>query len=280
MAWIESHQELLAHHKLRKAAATLRISRPQMIGHLHCLWWWVLDYADDGDLSKFDVVDIALGAEWEGDPDKFVEALVECGTRDDAGFLERDGLRLEGVDEDGEPQLVTSALVVHDWWAHGGKLVVKRLRDAERARQRRAGQGTSNGRRSDDATTQQRQDSDDATHGRANTTQDDTTRDDKTTPPSGATRARGHRLPDDWRPDPEPELVKAIGGQDAAKQEFAKFGDYWRAQPGAKGRKVDWQATWRNWLRRAGDDRRSAGARASPPAAATTSTFTESRRLQ
>ncbi|MGR9087307.1 MAG: hypothetical protein ACU841_09570 [Gammaproteobacteria bacterium] len=30
---------------------------------------------------------------------------------------------------------------------------------------------------------------------------------------------------------------------------FARFRDYWIAQPGAKGRKLDWQATWRNWVR-------------------------------
>ena len=34
-------------------------------------------------------------------------------------------------------------------------------------------------------------------------------------------------------------------------QENAKFRDYWSAQPGAKGRKTDWDATWRNWIRRA-----------------------------
>jgi len=28
------------------------------------------------------------------------------------------------------------------------------------------------------------------------------------------------------------------------------FKDYWIAQPGAKGRKTDWQATWRNWIRK------------------------------
>lgn len=28
-----------------------------------------------------------------------------------------------------------------------------------------------------------------------------------------------------------------------------KFADYWRQQPGVKGRKSDWSATWRNWIR-------------------------------
>ena len=27
------------------------------------------------------------------------------------------------------------------------------------------------------------------------------------------------------------------------------FRDYWVAQPGQKGRKADWEATWRNWVR-------------------------------
>lgn len=62
-------------------------------------------------------------------------------------------------------------------------------------------------------------------------------------------RARGTRfaldlLPEDWRafcsetrPDLDPGLT------------FARFGDYWRAQPGQRGVRVDWPATWRNWCR-------------------------------
>jgi uncharacterized protein YdaU (DUF1376 family) len=30
---------------------------------------------------------------------------------------------------------------------------------------------------------------------------------------------------------------------------WAQFKDYWIAQPGQKGVKADWQATWRNWVR-------------------------------
>ena len=56
-------------------------------------------------------------------------------------------------------------------------------------------------------------------------------------------QATGTRLPDDWQPD-DP----AFAGCSATTLD--KFRDYWRAQPGAKGRKTDWQATWRNWCRR------------------------------
>ena len=73
-----------------------------------------------------------------------------------------------------------------------------------------------------------------------------------TSPPKRGDRAT--RLPDDWRPHPEPDLIAAVGGQDAAARELERFRDYWRSQGGTRGRKVDWQATWRNWLRKAADD--------------------------
>lgn len=56
-------------------------------------------------------------------------------------------------------------------------------------------------------------------------------------------QATGTRLPDEWQPA-QPGFEGATGNT------LAKFRDYWRAQPGAKGRKTDWQATWRNWCRR------------------------------
>ena len=33
-----------------------------------------------------------------------------------------------------------------------------------------------------------------------------------------------------------------------------RFVDYWRAQPGQRGVKSDWVATWRNWMRRAHEE--------------------------
>jgi hypothetical protein len=32
--------------------------------------------------------------------------------------------------------------------------------------------------------------------------------------------------------------------------EAETFADYWRGKPGAEGRKTDWRATWRNWVRK------------------------------
>jgi uncharacterized protein YdaU (DUF1376 family) len=52
----------------------------------------------------------------------------------------------------------------------------------------------------------------------------------------------GCRLPADWKPKEHTELVL----------ELENFRDYWLAQPGQKAVKVDWDATWRVWVRRSG----------------------------
>jgi hypothetical protein len=36
-------------------------------------------------------------------------------------------------------------------------------------------------------------------------------------------------------------------------REFERFRDYWLPKPGKDGRKLDWIATWRNWMRGAED---------------------------
>lgn len=44
--------------------------------------------------------------------------------------------------------------------------------------------------------------------------------------------------------------VDEHGCQALAMSEWPKFHDYWVAQPGQRGVKKDWLATWRNWLRK------------------------------
>ena len=70
--------------------------------------------------------------------------------------------------------------------------------------------------------------------------------------PSKRTRAaRGTRLPDGWQPDQAlADWTRANAPAAANSLELDRFRDYWTAQPGAKGRKTDWAATWRNWARR------------------------------
>lgn len=66
-------------------------------------------------------------------------------------------------------------------------------------------------------------------------------------------RSQGSRLPADWSLTAEYRQAAAQARPDwptgYVETVAASFRDYWIAQPGAKGRKVDWLATWRNWCR-------------------------------
>lgn len=68
-------------------------------------------------------------------------------------------------------------------------------------------------------------------------------------------KAIGTRLPDGWFPSRTPGNENAEAGHDQAwlQRELDRFRDYWAAQPGQRGRKADWDATWRNWVRKADD---------------------------
>jgi len=60
------------------------------------------------------------------------------------------------------------------------------------------------------------------------------------------------RLPDDWQPS-DSDIDFAISLDVDYRREADIFRDYWIAQAGAKGRKANWQSTWRNWIRRASE---------------------------
>ena len=51
-------------------------------------------------------------------------------------------------------------------------------------------------------------------------------------------------LPDDWR-----EFCKQTRPELNPAKTFDQFRDYWISQAGQKGVKLDWFATWRNWVR-------------------------------
>ena len=110
MAWIESHQSLLRHPKVSRFARILGISKAEAIGRLHMLWWWSLDFAQDGDLSRYDPDDIAETSDWSGDPNLFVTALIQSGFCDD------------------------NPLRIHDWNDYAGRLMERREKNAERQR--------------------------------------------------------------------------------------------------------------------------------------------------
>lgn len=56
---------------------------------------------------------------------------------------------------------------------------------------------------------------------------------------------KGCRLPADWMPKDHPEET----------YELEKFRDYWASVAGQRGTKLDWDATWRNWVKSAKERR-------------------------
>lgn len=103
MAWIESHTDLRAHKKLKPLCEELGIGRAQAIGHLHMLWWWTLDNREYGNLDGLFDKDIAIAADWQGDPKRFIKALKKSGW-------------------------ITKNDEVNDWMHYAGRLINERIR--------------------------------------------------------------------------------------------------------------------------------------------------------
>ena len=99
MAWIESNCDLADHPKTLDLMNYTGFDIDTVLGKLHRFWYWVLKYADDGDLRKFNDEQLGRAVELNGDKAKlWVESLVK------ARWLDR------------EPYFR-----VHDWWDYAGR---------------------------------------------------------------------------------------------------------------------------------------------------------------
>lgn len=229
MAWIESHQQLGRHPKTKAAARSLGISRVQMVGHLHYLWWWALDFAEDGDLSKFDPEDISEEAMWEGDAEQFIQALQ------DTGFLKD--------------------MHINDWEVYTGRLVAQRESNRERQQRYRdknkSGNVTVTPPKEDVTVT--------SPSGNAATvpylTQPDPTGQNQPVerapapppPPTTPKRKPETTFPEDLELDDDLLAKAMVAGltREEAQLEFEKF----RNQAAATDRRQrDWRASWRVWF--------------------------------
>ncbi|MER9092229.1 helix-turn-helix domain-containing protein [Mesorhizobium sp. M0700] len=74
---------------------------------------------------------------------------------------------------------------------------------------------------------------------------------------------RACRLPDNFAPDVSWATGQGMSPADVSR-ERERFFDHWRAAPGQRGVKRDWQATWRNWVRNALDRHQAPQRRALP----------------
>lgn len=90
------------------------------------------------------------------------------------------------------------------------------------------------------------------THGQpiANPGETDKSREDKSTSSLRSEVGRASRLPQDWTlPGDWAEWCRSERPELDPTAVANSFRDYWVAKPGKDGRKADWLATWRNWVR-------------------------------
>jgi hypothetical protein len=66
---------------------------------------------------------------------------------------------------------------------------------------------------------------------------------------------RGSRIPVEWLPSSDGHNFALHEGFSVSEidREVQKFRDYWTAKAGAGGTKLDWDATWRQWVRNSAD---------------------------
>ena len=83
--------------KFKRLQRRLRVSIATLVGHLELLWISTAKNAPEGDIGRFSNEDIAIACCWDGDPDEFVFALIECGW----------------IDDDNDYRLL-----IHDWSEH------------------------------------------------------------------------------------------------------------------------------------------------------------------
>jgi hypothetical protein len=250
------------HRKLLRLAEMLGIERTEAAGIVELLWHLCAEQTPRGDVGLLTNREIAVGIYSSRDPDQLVAALVAAGW----------------LDEDGEHRLL-----VHDWADH--------VDDATRKRLARQGVSIISRRTSADngGHCPPKSAPLDETGGHRRThppPQPDngclpepepepeayTMRGrNRRTPAADAAPAerptRGSRLPEAELPDAWAAFARTLGLDPPAL--FDEFRDYWRGVPGARGRKADWAATWRNRCREvAGRGPRGVGrpsGRAAPP---------------
>jgi hypothetical protein len=115
--WISFKKSLKTHPKTRAACRRFNVERPTMIGHIAAIWWYAAEHSKiEGELD-LTPKDIAEEAMYEGDPQEFINALI------DIGFLETRNERL----------------YIYNWHEHNGKyfkaLKEKREKNAQRQKE-------------------------------------------------------------------------------------------------------------------------------------------------
>jgi hypothetical protein len=209
---------LPTHHKTKKLHKRLGGNG---CWSLVCLFLYAARNKPSGDLVGMSDEDIEIAANWTGDDGVLIATLT------DVRFL------------DGEPM----SRRIHDWsehnpWAFGAD---RRSESARQAAETRWNKGSMPSASESHAPSKR-------VASKRNTPLP------SPSPSPESSARRGTRLTDDWKPTKE-NWIWAVGeiGKEAAIRELSKFRDYWPSVAGRHGVKLDWERTFRNWIRSAAE---------------------------
>lgn len=235
--WIKMRSDLFTHPKVVLMASALKADkspalkadRLRTVGGLMSVWCLFDAHSIDGRLAgySFEAIDEHVGV---------------------AGFARA----MAGIE-----WLMTTdeGLVLPDFDTHNGQSAKRRAQDADRKREDRKMSGSKadkmRTREEKSREEKKEQDQEQMPPTASAPTAPDLGSNDggaKEKPP----KRNGTRLPDDWKP--APELIDAARAERPdidLRLETAKFRDFWRAKTGRDATKLDWDATYRNWIRNA-----------------------------
>lgn len=218
--WIKMRCDLRTHPKIVRMMSALSADSFRIIGGLHAVWSVFDAHSTDGKLDGYtvDLLDQVIG--WSG----LSAAMVSVG------WLAIDA----------------QAVVMPEFSEHNGKGAKRRAEDTKQKRIRRLSADGA------DSVREVSEEVADKERTRKEKKREEKDQELETSAAAPATAKKGSRLASTWEPSAE-ELAWAADNHPTvnAKHEAAKFRDYWLGASGKSASKLDWTATFRNWIRNA-----------------------------
>ena len=258
--------------------------------HLVCLFLWAAANRPDGDLDGLSDEDVELAVDWSGEDGAFVEALAAVGFLDGEQGARRIHDWAEhnpgaaGADARKE-KASFAALVRQHGRAQAEHMMpdyAKRLREARKQHEENerghagrnppaspehagSNEGADLDLASSSASSRNEQCPDsvsdsDTVSDSVSVSNSDTKSQEQASqappPPNDERSKRATRLPKDWQPSPELiAWARSDHPQVSLRAEVPKFRDYWCPKAGKDATKLDWDGTFRNWIRKADEHR-------------------------
>jgi len=226
--WIKMRSDLFTHPKVVRMSSALKADgrpalladRMRTVGGLMAVWCLFDAHSTDGRLASYslEAIDEQVGMPGFGHAMAAVEWIAEDAT----------------------------GLVLPEFDKHNGQSAKRRAQEADRKREARKSSATD----ADKVRTREEKRREEKERGATTSAPTLELVSDDQGQGGKAAAKRGTRLSDNWQPSGEDFAWARKERPDVdLRTETASFCDYWRAKPGKEGTKLDWTATWRNWIR-------------------------------